>query len=348
MRRPYIDNLRSLIVALVVLHHAALVFSGAGPALNVHGTPLPALDGVGLALYPWLMPLMFLLAGMSARYALERRTPRQFIADRARRLLLPLAGALLCFAGPLVGLTFHVMGGSVGEMIAYFPSPAVALFFLALMGMGPQWFLLELFLFSAILPPLRRLGDRGAAGRALLPVLVLGWPAFWAGSAFGNLGNRELLNLLMLLLGYFVFAHEAAQARLERLAPALIAAAAVLAVPLLARFPHTPCSAPEFLTHPLTAAYGWCASLALLGGLRRWGGGGGRLSEFCRARSFALFQFHYLPMMATAWVVTAVAPLPAPLAFPVVLLLPAAAALLLFEVLRRVPGVRALFALKKP
>lgn len=58
-------------------------------------------------------------------------------------------------------------------MIAYFPSPAIALFFLALMGMGPQWFLLALFLVTLLLLPLRRLDRSGRfydlCGRAGMP-----------------------------------------------------------------------------------------------------------------------------------------------------------------------------------
>ena len=352
MRRAYIDNLRSAIVLLVVLYHACLVFAGSGAVLNVQGPPLPVLDGVGLLLYPWLMPLMFLLAGMSARYALEKRTLRQFRADRVRRLLLPLLGALACFAWPLVALTFHVMGGSVGEMIAYFPKPGSALFFLALMGMGPQWFLLELFLFSMVLPVARRLdaGGRltGLARRAGPPAWAVFWLVYWAGSAFGNLGNREALNLLMLLLGYFVFAQQEVIDRLERLAPAFIAAAAALGGAVTLYFWGVSCVAAEFLTHPLTTAYGWCACLALLSGFRRWCGGSGAASRFWRARSFAVYQFHYLAMMVTAWIVTEVRPLPAAAAFPAVLLLPVGVSLLFYEGISRIPGLRTLFALRRP
>ncbi|WP_425517379.1 acyltransferase family protein [Paenibacillus solanacearum] len=38
----------------------------------------------------WFMPLLFLLAGMSSFYALQRRTGAHFVKERFLRLLIPL------------------------------------------------------------------------------------------------------------------------------------------------------------------------------------------------------------------------------------------------------------------
>lgn|GEM_PF-2800475 len=38
---------------------------------------------------PFYMPVMFLLAGVSARYALKKRTYGQFISERVKRLIIP-------------------------------------------------------------------------------------------------------------------------------------------------------------------------------------------------------------------------------------------------------------------
>ena len=154
MRRIWLDNLRWVIILLVVLHHLVCFFNSAGVPMNVNAPGIPALDAIAYFCYPWFMPCMFLLAGISARYALEEQSTGRFLAARVRKLLIPFAAGVVLLGIPLVSFAFAVKGGSVGEMIAYFPSPAIALFFLALMGMGPQWFLLALFLVTLLLPKL--------------------------------------------------------------------------------------------------------------------------------------------------------------------------------------------------
>ena len=153
MRRIWLDNLRWVIILLVVLHHLVCFFNSAGVPMNVNAPGIPALDAIAYFCYPWFMPCMFLLAGISARYALEEQSTGRFLAARVRKLLIPFAAGVVLLGIPLVSFAFAVKGGSVGEMIAYFPSPAIALFFLALMGMGPQWFLLALFLVTLLLLP---------------------------------------------------------------------------------------------------------------------------------------------------------------------------------------------------
>ena len=80
-------------------------------------------------------------------------------------------------------------------------------------------------------------------------------------------------------------------------------------------------------------------------GTRTWAAGA--RSRFWRTRSFALYEFHYLIMMGTAWLFTNVLALPAVPGFLAVLLLPTGISLLLYEVISRIPGLRALFALKR-
>ena len=38
----------------------------------------------------WMMPILFLLSGFSTWYSLRRRSGRQYLVERVKRLLLPL------------------------------------------------------------------------------------------------------------------------------------------------------------------------------------------------------------------------------------------------------------------
>ena len=121
MRRIWLDNLRWVIILLVVLHHLVCFFNSAGVPMNVNAPGIPALDAIAYFCYPWFMPCMFLLAGISARYALEEQSTGRFLAARVRKLLIPFAAGVVLLGIPLVSFAFAVKGGSVCEMIAYFP-----------------------------------------------------------------------------------------------------------------------------------------------------------------------------------------------------------------------------------
>lgn len=351
MRRHWLDNLRWVIILLVVVHHLICFFNSAGVPMNVNAPGIPALDAVAYFCYPWLMPCMFLLAGISARYALEERGTKGFLKSRARKLLPPFVGGVLLLGIPLVWLSFAVKGGSVAEMIAFFPSPVVALFFLALMGMGPQWFLLELFVITLLFLPLVRLDreDRlwSRCGEAGLPgLLALALP-FWACSQVLNATNRHLVYGVVFLLGYFVCSHEAVQARLRRAWLPLLALALGLSLIVQVRWFGRSFADAAFIEDWASALFAWCMTLAAVGCALAWLDRETPLTAYCARRGFAVYQFHYLALSLAVWAVTGWLDLPAALEYLLSLSITLAVCLGLYEALSRIPGVNALFALKR-
>lgn len=75
MRKHYLDNIRWATVVIVLLYHVNYLF-------NTVGIPFPVGEDAGVRfmdtfsyiVYPWFMALLFVIAGMSARYALKRQT----------------------------------------------------------------------------------------------------------------------------------------------------------------------------------------------------------------------------------------------------------------------------------
>jgi glucan biosynthesis protein C len=100
-RRPDIDWLRVGATYLLFLFHVGKVFDPA-PFYHVRNadlsfTMLVVCGFIGL----WHMPLFFLLAGWSAASSLDVRGTRGFVAERMRRLAIPLiAGCVLL--GPVI------------------------------------------------------------------------------------------------------------------------------------------------------------------------------------------------------------------------------------------------------
>ena len=89
MRKYFIDNLRYGAVVSVIVYHIFYVFNSVGLIRNVDIPGIPALDVIEYILYPWFMAFLFLVAGISARYALQRRSHKEFLKERVRRLLIP-------------------------------------------------------------------------------------------------------------------------------------------------------------------------------------------------------------------------------------------------------------------
>ena len=72
MRKHWIDNLRWVTVLLVLLYHVIYFYNNKGVfgGIGGFGDGPQYQDVVMYILYPWFMPLLFILAGISARYAL--------------------------------------------------------------------------------------------------------------------------------------------------------------------------------------------------------------------------------------------------------------------------------------
>jgi peptidoglycan/LPS O-acetylase OafA/YrhL len=204
----YIDNLRTAMTALVILHHTAIMYGAIGGWFWREVQPSRSPSSILLILFcstnqAYFMGFFFLLAGYFTPASLERKGYARFIADRFLRLGLPL----LAFGLVLGPLTAALVTAAQGD--GFWPT-IVYLWQHKEFINGPLWFAQALLLFS-----LAYCGWRAALGPALAqsPQSPKPTPAYrwWLLSALAvaaaSLAVRQFVpvgqNVFGLLLAYF-------------------------------------------------------------------------------------------------------------------------------------------------
>ena len=121
VRLYYLDWLRLILILGVFVYHAVSPFRG---GLDWHITNLErsvTVTSILIFIWPWALPLFFLVAGAASLFALRRRSNRQYISERVARLLIPfIVGSILL--SPLQAYLEALHKGSYqGSFLSYIP-----------------------------------------------------------------------------------------------------------------------------------------------------------------------------------------------------------------------------------
>jgi len=167
-RLHYLDALRVLAVFLVFLYHCSMFFTLGEPEIRNPEQSLVATVIFSAFLAPWGMPFFFLLSGAAAWFALQRRTARQYAGERFRRLLVPFIVGSLLFTPLQTSLEWLYrsrVGTYQGSLPAFFFQERFSGWNPTIFGwLGHHlWFLGYLFVFALLLLPLFEWlkGERG-------------------------------------------------------------------------------------------------------------------------------------------------------------------------------------------
>ena len=204
----YIDRLRSVMTALVLLHHTAITYGAPGGwfwyELHPSGSPASLLLTLFVSTnQAYFMGFFFLLAGYFTPASLERKGYGRFLGDRFLRLGLPLLAFIIILAPLTVGIANAGDGKGFWTAINY-------LWVNKRIINGPLWFAQALLLFT-----LGYCAWRAVAGRPLADTTREARPAprfvWWLVSALAvgaaNVGVRQFVpvgeNVFGLQLAYF-------------------------------------------------------------------------------------------------------------------------------------------------
>ena len=358
MRKHWIDNLRWVTVLLVLFYHVIYFYNNKGVFGGIGGFgPYPECpqyqDVVMYILYPWFMPLLFVLAGISARYALQKKSAGEWFKSRTRKLLVP---------GTIGLFVFQWMTGYFNTAVAkgtglFDGLPAVAKWgIMAVSGTGPLWFVQLLWLLSLVLLAVRALDKNDKfwtwCGKLNIVWIILLGVLFWASaqtlinnprpeSADGLLNlYKPIFYLVSFLLGYFVFSHEEVQQKVKQAwIPLLCCAVAAGTVLIITTFGQDNTTA-VYMSSPLNCLYGWLAILAMMGWFQARFDYTGKFATYLTKTSFGLYIVHYLVIAALGYMMKMYTQLP-PWAMYVILTLAVfTLSPILYEILHRIPFIR--------
>jgi len=194
-RLGWIDNLRWLVIVLVVLVHVCVTYSGLGSWYYHEEIRLDAVSQIVFYAFEifsqsFFMGFLFLLAGHFVPAAYDRKGVGRFVLDRLVRLGVPT----LVFMFVLHPLTMLLRGFFLeppvraADILAFYKGYVSRLEFFR--ETGPLWFALALLVFSLVYAAVRRLaGTRFASrqpgsGKTVTHGLVAGLIAVLAAASF--------------------------------------------------------------------------------------------------------------------------------------------------------------------
>lgn len=330
VRLHYLDWLRVLAILGVFLFHASNVFNDFDFHIKnaERSTAISIFQGF---LFPWGMPLFFLIAGTGSWFALRRRSASQYARERCARLLVPfVAGSLLLTPIQLIFEWRHkvetgVVEGSFVDFVRALPwGPNPRLF--GVVGYH-LWFLGFLFCFAMLTLPLfhwlqgpagRKLVDR--LGRLcehraaiLLFILPLAAVRLSLHTFFPEEHNWSdfFFLLAFFVLGYLLFADERMAGAVARDWPISLGVgmAAVMAAIALAvtggsfDIEAAPHSLGDFALWFFITICAWCWTIFVLAGAMRYLNFSHPFVQYGQEAILPFFVLHQPAIIVTAYFV---------------------------------------------
>ena len=347
MRKHYLDNIRWITVVIVVIYHVFYMYNSEGilgGVGQITGLNVQHYDIFMYLVYPWFMPILYIVAGISSRLYLENHTDKEFIKSRSVKLLVPSTIGLFVFwfiqgyINMSFADAFDTMTG-VPKIVQYF--------IMAMSGIGVLWYIQLLWVFSLCLLLVRKIDkDRlWNLGRkiGIIAILLMVLLAY---------GGAQILNTPIIcvyrfgyygvafFLGYFVFSHDEVIEVLKKYFFLLLAAALILGFAFCYKYFGENYADAPINRYPLFTSFGWFASMAILGGGAKYLNYTNAFMTWMTKRNFGLYVFHYLGISSVALFIAKPGLIPAPAAYALSLAAGFVFGYGLYAVISRIPYYR--------
>lgn len=353
-RKYYIDNLRWLAILLLFPFHAAQIWSGG----EYSGFYIWSHTDTGLYVfstfvYPWYMTFLFTIAGMSCKYALLKRTSKQFVVERVKKLVVPFFFGLIALVPVMTYIAEVFFNGYAGTYLQQY-----GLFLTKETdltgyhgGFTPAhlWFLIYLFVVSmaallTVILQKKYLPKFRFGGIPYFAVILLFVPE-WLCQYVLNIGGKSLGQFMILFLfGYYILSEESILKQLKQ------HRYVSLAICILSGSIYTYLYCFENVrTIWITGLYvffGWTGIITLLGLGQSTLNFHNRLSVYLTQASFPVYILH-MPILVVVGFFVLKLPVGVAGQFLLIVLLSFIATFLIYEIVKRVPVLRFFLGIRK-
>lgn len=369
-RRYDLDWLRVIGMAGVFLFHVSQYLNQWGWHIK-DPYPSEGITHISWLLNQWIMPLFFVISGVSASFALQARSNGAYLKERAVRLGWPILLGILILSPPQVFIERVTQGefqGTFGEFL-------VPHYFQGVYGFDGNfaliplhlWYLLVLLLFSLITLPLFR--QQKGGGRAerrsvwdnpsMQPVLLVALmlPLVWLHVTLDreSIGTRDLggwnlfVYLTLFCYGYFLFRKKGMRDAIRRYGRYGWLVAAGIAVTVLWGMGLKAYYAPEnqWLAGTLSVAFMWSVLLGLFDLCERFLNRRNAALAYWNRAVMPFYVLHQPVIVIAAYVIFWRWDLPAPLEYLLLAGVSFAGIMLLYRfVVQKVSWLQPLFGVK--
>lgn len=153
MRRHDLDWLRVLVFSLLIFYHVGMFFV----PWDFHVKNNHIYNWLTYPMWflnQWRLSILFIISGMGTFYALQRRSGKQFIKERVKRLFIPLVFGILVIIPPQVYIERIAKKQFTGNYFDFWPSEAfIGSYPTGNLSWHHLWFLPYLLIFSLVLVP---------------------------------------------------------------------------------------------------------------------------------------------------------------------------------------------------
>ena len=348
-RYYYLDYLRIISIILLFPVHTMMIWNDYGQKFYIWGGDNRVLSSLIILINPWFMPILFVIAGMCARYSLENRTVKQFIDERVRKLFVPFVSGIILlvpFQTFFARKYFFDYKGSVSDNFIYFFTH-----FTDLTGYdgaftpGQLWFILFLFIISLIgvlsskILPYDKIKNK-ISGIKIYTVIAM-FLLVWGGYYIGNFGGFSIgKDLVLYLSGYYVLSNECVLRVVEKhriLLMIMFCSSLFLLVIAYYRYSYYGDALVNFVA--------WTGSCAMISFAMKYLNRKTKFLDYFNKASFPVYMLHQSVLVAAAYY-TLLYVKGLPLQIGIIMATSFAMSVFLYEIIRRIPYVRLLLGME--
>jgi hypothetical protein len=309
-----------------------------------------------LAIGPSMMGLLFLIAGITTCYSLRRRSYHEYLTERTTKLLIPFFAGLFLVIPCMYYINSLGQGNSNGffSLLVSFLTDITSI-----QKCQHLWFILCLFIVSVValilIVPARRKSFAIPPEKITIPgILLLLIPCLLLGRICDFGASLTLSGaFIIFLFGYFFFVDDAVREKLVAKRWLFLSVFVTLTIGNIILYMHgyqTGYWIANYKVAWFSPYYGmatqWAGILAMISlGIKYLEFHNG-FTEYMSEASFAIYIFHYPCLLAGAYIFAPLVQIQV-MQYLAIIVAGFVFCIALYEVIRRIPGLRFLFGIRK-